>query len=106
MHHGTNDEYLDRNYGGVLIIWDRMFGTFEPEGERVIYGLTKNVNTYNVAKINAHEVVAIWRDVKNATKFRQTRLHIPGSRLGSRLSLRRRARSFDQRASRPSARCR
>ena len=35
VHHGSNEQYLDRNYGGILIIWDRLFGTFEPEGERV-----------------------------------------------------------------------
>ncbi|MGY1867384.1 sterol desaturase family protein [Nocardia gipuzkoensis] len=69
VHHGSNTEYLDRNYGGVLIIWDRIFGSFEPEGERAIYGLTKNVNTYNIAKINAREIVAIWQDVKNAAKL-------------------------------------
>ena len=39
----SNAQYLDRNYGGILIIWDRLFGTFEPEGERVVYGLTKNI---------------------------------------------------------------
>ncbi|MFD6391906.1 sterol desaturase family protein [Nocardia sp. NPDC060259] len=66
VHHGSNTEYLDRNYGGVLIIWDRIFGSFEPEGERAIYGLTKNVETYNIAKINAREIVALWRDVRNA----------------------------------------
>ncbi|MCE5290212.1 MAG: sterol desaturase family protein [Nocardiaceae bacterium] len=69
VHHGSNSQYLDRNYAGVLIIWDRMFGTFEPEGERVVYGLTKNINTYNVGKIYTHEMAAIWNDVKNATKF-------------------------------------
>ncbi len=40
VHHGVNDQYLDRNYAGILIIWDRLFGTYEPEGERVRYGLT------------------------------------------------------------------
>ena len=40
VHHGVNDQYLDRNYGGILIIWDKLFGTYEPEGERVRYGLT------------------------------------------------------------------
>lgn len=40
VHHGSNDRYLDKNFGGLLIIWDRMFGTYEPETERVVYGLT------------------------------------------------------------------
>jgi sterol desaturase/sphingolipid hydroxylase (fatty acid hydroxylase superfamily) len=41
VHHGSNQRYLDRNHAGVLILWDRLFGIFEPEGEKVIYGLTK-----------------------------------------------------------------
>ena len=47
VHHGANEQYLDRNYGGILVIWDRLFGTFEPEGERVQYGLTTNIKTFN-----------------------------------------------------------
>ena len=43
VHHGSQEQYLDKNYGGILIIWDRMFGSFEPEEERVRYGLTKNI---------------------------------------------------------------
>jgi sterol desaturase/sphingolipid hydroxylase (fatty acid hydroxylase superfamily) len=46
VHHGVNDQYLDRNYGGILIIWDRLFGTYEPEGERVRYGLTTQLRTH------------------------------------------------------------
>lgn len=67
VHHGSNDEYLDRNYGGVLIIWDRMFGSFEPEAAAVRYGLTNNIHTYNVVKINSHEIAAMWHDVNKAT---------------------------------------
>ena len=48
VHHGSNEQYLDKNYGGILVIWDRLFGTWEPEGERVRYGLTTNIETYNV----------------------------------------------------------
>ena len=47
VHHGSNRQYLDRNHGSILIVWDRLFGTFEPEGDRVVYGLTKNINTFN-----------------------------------------------------------
>ena len=43
VHHGANQQYLDRNYAGILIIWDRLFGTFEPEVRRIKYGLTKNI---------------------------------------------------------------
>ncbi len=70
MHHGSNQQYLDRNYGGVLIIWDRMFGTFEPEGERVRYGLTKNIETFNPLRVAFHEWGAIWRDVRGASRWR------------------------------------
>jgi sterol desaturase/sphingolipid hydroxylase (fatty acid hydroxylase superfamily) len=54
-HHGSNQQYLDTNYGGILIIWDRLFGTFEPEDERVVYGLTKNIDTFNLWTIVTHE---------------------------------------------------
>jgi sterol desaturase/sphingolipid hydroxylase (fatty acid hydroxylase superfamily) len=73
VHHGSNAQYLDRNYGGILIIWDRIFGSFEPEGERVKYGLTKNIHTFNPLKVFAHEWIAIWRDVRGA-KSRRERL--------------------------------
>jgi sterol desaturase/sphingolipid hydroxylase (fatty acid hydroxylase superfamily) len=59
VHHGSNRHYLDRNHGSILIVWDRLFGTFEPEGERVVYGLTTNIDTYNPLRIAGHE----WRDI-------------------------------------------
>ena len=68
VHHGSNPEYLDRNHGGILIIWDRLFGTFEPEDddEPVVYGLTKNVNSFNPVTVMTHEYVDIARDVAGA----------------------------------------
>lgn len=51
VHHGTNLHYLDKNHAGILIIWDRIFGTFQHEDEKPVYGLTKNVNTFNPAKV-------------------------------------------------------
>ncbi len=51
VHHATNPQYLDRNHAGILIIWDRIFDTFEPEVEKPIYGLVKNINTYNPIRI-------------------------------------------------------
>ncbi len=66
VHHGKNVQYLDRNHGGIFIIWDRLFGTFEPEGERVVYGLTKDIGTFNLVQIGFHELVAIARDVRRA----------------------------------------
>lgn len=66
VHHGSQPQYLDKNHGGVLIIWDRIFGTFASEQERVQYGLTKNIQTYSLWKIFNHEVSAIAQDVAKA----------------------------------------
>jgi sterol desaturase/sphingolipid hydroxylase (fatty acid hydroxylase superfamily) len=70
VHHGKNVPYLDRNHGGVLIIWDRLFGTFAREDERVIYGLTTDIKTFNPIRISFHEVAAIGRDVARAPTLR------------------------------------
>jgi sterol desaturase/sphingolipid hydroxylase (fatty acid hydroxylase superfamily) len=69
VHHGSNPEYLDRNHGSILIVWDRLFGTFEPERERVVYGLTKNLGTFNPFVIIGHEYAEIVRDVASATNW-------------------------------------
>ena len=65
-HHGANPEYLDRNHGGILIIWDRLFGTFEPERARVIYGLTENIRSFKPHVIAFHEWAAMFRDARRA----------------------------------------
>jgi sterol desaturase/sphingolipid hydroxylase (fatty acid hydroxylase superfamily) len=70
VHHGMDREYLDKNYAGIFIIWDRMFGTFQAEMFRPHYGLTKPVDTFNPWKLQTHEYVAIARDVRRATKWR------------------------------------
>jgi sterol desaturase/sphingolipid hydroxylase (fatty acid hydroxylase superfamily) len=69
-HHGSNTQYLDKNYGGILIVWDRLFGTFEPEGERVVYGLTKNIDTYHPVRVATHEFAAIASDLRRAGSWR------------------------------------
>ncbi|KAA1415482.1 sterol desaturase family protein [Nocardioides humilatus] len=66
VHHGSNQQYLDKNYGGILIVWDRLFRSFAPEGERVRYGLTKNIETFNPARVATHEYAAILRDLRAA----------------------------------------
>ena len=71
VHHGTQHQYLDRNYAGILIIWDKLFGTYEPEGERVRYGLTKNLRTFKPHKVAFHEYAAIGRDVRGAKGWRE-----------------------------------
>ena len=76
VHHGTNVEYLDRNHGGVLIVWDRLFGTFEPERAKVVYGLTKNIRTFNPLRVAFHEYAALWRDVRRARSWRHAVGHL------------------------------
>jgi sterol desaturase/sphingolipid hydroxylase (fatty acid hydroxylase superfamily) len=72
VHHASNTTYLDKNHGGILIIWDRMFGTYAAERpeEPVVYGLTKNIGTANPIMINLHEPLAIVRDVRQAKSWR------------------------------------
>lgn len=72
VHHASNIRYLDQNHGGILIIWDRLFGTFQEErdDEKPVYGITKNINTYNLFKIASHEFVDVWADVKRAPTFK------------------------------------
>lgn len=66
VHHGTNLLYLDRNHAGIFIIWDRLFGTFQKEKEKAIYGITTNIHTHNLLKIASHEYFALMKDVIKA----------------------------------------
>ncbi|MGH0038418.1 MAG: sterol desaturase family protein [Myxococcota bacterium] len=66
VHHGRNVEYLDRNHGGILIVWDRLFGTFEPERAPVEYGLTRQIHTYNPLRIAFHEWATMIREARAA----------------------------------------
>jgi sterol desaturase/sphingolipid hydroxylase (fatty acid hydroxylase superfamily) len=72
VHHASNVNYLDKNYAGILIIWDRLFGTFAPERdeEPVVYGITTNLKSYNLLHIAFHEYQAIWKDIKRAPTWR------------------------------------
>jgi sterol desaturase/sphingolipid hydroxylase (fatty acid hydroxylase superfamily) len=63
IHHGSNLPYIDKNYGGVLIIWDRLFGTFARRSEDIRFGLTKNLATHNPIVIAGHEWWAMLGDV-------------------------------------------
>lgn len=62
VHHGSNPEYLDKNYAGVLIIWDRLFGSFAPERARVRYGVTVPLASYNPVWANLHEFAVLVRE--------------------------------------------
>ena len=70
VHHGSDQEYLDKNYGGILIIWDRIFGTFVAERQRPTYGLTKPVGTYNLITLEYGQYAEVVRDVRGATRLR------------------------------------
>jgi sterol desaturase/sphingolipid hydroxylase (fatty acid hydroxylase superfamily) len=72
VHHGSNSRYIDRNHGGTLIVWDRLLGTFEPESawDTPVFGLTKNIQTYNPVRIAFHEWADMWRDVRRTSLWR------------------------------------
>ena len=64
VHHGTNPRYLDSNFAGIFITWDKLFGTFVPEqaGEKIAYGIIKPVGTFNPVKIAFTELINIFKD--------------------------------------------
>ena len=64
VHHGVNNPYLDRNYAGVLIIWDRLFGSFVEETDAPRYGIVKPIHSYNALWINTHAWVEMWQAMK------------------------------------------
>jgi sterol desaturase/sphingolipid hydroxylase (fatty acid hydroxylase superfamily) len=66
VHHATNADYIDKNYGGILIIWDRLFGTYQAENEKPIYGLTTQLESSNPLTINFGELRTICKDVIHA----------------------------------------
>lgn len=68
-HHGSDVKYLDKNYAGIMIIWDRMFGTFTEETDRPTYGLVENVNTNNPIKIAFGEWIDMGKDVISNPKY-------------------------------------
>ena len=70
VHHATNAKYIDKNYGSTFIIWDRIFGTFQPEEEKAIYGITKPVNSYNPVYLVFHEWMDIFRDFGKAKTWK------------------------------------
>ena len=71
VHHSSNAIYLDRNHAGILIIWDRMFGTFQEEldEEPCVYGITNNINTFNPLKFQALGYIDLWKDISQAEKI-------------------------------------
>ncbi|KAM3872984.1 alkylglycerol monooxygenase [Diretmus argenteus] len=61
VHHGRNLYCIDKNYGGALIIWDRLFGTFAPETDRVVFGLVYPIKTFEVVYVQLHYYWHLWR---------------------------------------------
>lgn len=81
VHHGSNTQYIDKNYGGILILWDRLFGTYAPEEETVVYGITKPLGSVNPLVINFHEYGQIFKDVRSANTLKDKLgylIHRPG----------------------------
>jgi len=76
VHHGSNPLYLDKNHAGILIIWDKLFGTFQPElqSEKVVYGLVTNIETYNPIKIAFLEWSYLIKDSFTGKKTWRNRL--------------------------------
>ena len=66
VHHGSDEIYLDKNFGGILMIWDRLFGTYEREEEKVVFGITEPIKSINPFVINFHEYWAILKDCVKA----------------------------------------
>lgn len=78
VHHASNVKYLDKNMGMVFIFWDRLFGTFAKEEEKVVYGLTHNIHTYNPIKMVFHEWQAIIVDLKKQSSFKDKLFYVFG----------------------------
>lgn len=69
VHHGRNPKYIDKNHAGSLIIWDKMFGTFQPEEEKPTYGITKPINSWNAVWANFSHYVDMGKDLKRMTSL-------------------------------------
>ncbi len=69
VHHGRNPQYIDKNYGAFLIVWDKLFGTFEPEVEEVDYGITRPISSNNPLWTNIHHHISIFKSAWRAPAF-------------------------------------
>jgi len=80
VHHGSDEKYIDKNFGVMLVIWDKMFGTFQKEEERPTYGLTTPIeNSSNPIYLNFHEYKEIIDDVRQTKSWRRKLFYIFGS---------------------------
>jgi hypothetical protein len=69
VHHGVNFKYLDKNFGEFLIVWDRLFGTFAEEKEKVVYGMYNGPKTWNPIYINFHYYIQLWKLANESKSF-------------------------------------
>src|SRR5690606_9316560 len=69
VHHGSDLKYLDKNHGGILIVWDRLFGTFQKEEETPKYGLIDDIDTYNPVRIAFHEYQSMFKDLAKPSRW-------------------------------------
>lgn len=76
VHHGRNPEYIDKNYGGVLMVFDRWFGTYTEEKARVDYGITQQIRSHHFWVLNLHEMVDLLRDVASPGPLAQRLKHL------------------------------
>ena len=79
VHHGSQEKYINKNFGATFIIWDRLFGTYQAEEEKVVYGITHDIERkYDPIHINFHEYVDILRDLKETNTWRERLFFIFG----------------------------
>lgn len=78
VHHGSDEKYLDRNFGGILIVWDRMFGTFQVEQETPRYGLKRDFNSRNPLRVWFSELPGLWHDLRAARSWREAWMRLFG----------------------------
>ena len=90
VHHASNPEYLDRNFGGILIIYDRLFGTYTPERSKPVYGMTHNIYTHNPLTILLHEYVDLFKQLRQIRGWKRKTQFLfspPGSGLSLEMKL-------------------
>ena len=79
VHHGSQEKYMNKNYGATFIIWDRIFGTYQKEEEQAVYGITHNIEQKaNPIFINFHEYLDIWRDLKGTRSWKKRMFYLFG----------------------------
>jgi sterol desaturase/sphingolipid hydroxylase (fatty acid hydroxylase superfamily) len=79
VHHGSQDKYINKNFGATFIIWDRIFGTYQEEQEQVVYGITHNIDhKANPVHINFHEVIQMIQDVRSSKSWKERFLFVFG----------------------------